>query len=183
MTELQAAANEGRLSDPVTWNEARELTFLDACVKEAGRLHPALGLPLERIAPPEGAEICGQRIKGGTIVGINAWVAHRDRSTFGNDADEWRPERWLSDEERESKRMEGRLLTFGAGTRACIGKHISFLEIYKVVPTLLRRFEIQLVHPERDWHVENRWFVIQTGFNVYLRKREPGEAILKPASI
>lgn len=110
-------------------------------------------------------------------------MTHRDRSTFGNDADEWRPERWLSNKERESKRIERRLLTFGAGTRACIGKHISFLEIYKVVPTLLRRFEIQLVHPERDWHVENRWFVTQTKFSVYLCRREPKEAILKPASI
>ena len=54
MTELQAAANEGRLSDPVTWNEARELPFLDARIKEV----------LERIAPLEGAKVCGQRIKG-----------------------------------------------------------------------------------------------------------------------
>ena len=31
---------------------------------------------------------------------------------------------------------------FGAGHRSCLGKNISLLEIYKVVPTLLRRFDV-----------------------------------------
>ena len=29
------------------------------------------------------------------MVGINAWVAHRNISVFGEDADTFRPERWL----------------------------------------------------------------------------------------
>lgn len=34
------------------------------------------------------------------------------------------------------------MLQFGAGHRVCIGKNISYLEVYKVVPELLRRFEV-----------------------------------------
>ena len=34
------------------------------------------------------------------------------------------------------------VLQFGAGHRVCIGKNISYLEVYKVVPELLRRFEV-----------------------------------------
>ena len=30
-----------------------------------------------------------------TTVGINAWVLSRDKSLYGDDAEEWRPERWL----------------------------------------------------------------------------------------
>ena len=33
---------------------------------------------------------------------------------------------------------------FGAGNRTCMGKHISYLEIYKLVPTLLRHFEVRI---------------------------------------
>ena len=40
--------------------------------------------------------------------------------------------------------MEKTLFHFGMGTRTCIGKHISLLEIYKVVPAILRRFEVSL---------------------------------------
>ena len=98
------------LSSPVAWRQSRDLPYLDACIKEAGRLHPPFGLPLERVVPPEGAVICGEFLKGGTVVGISAWVIHRDRETFGEDCDEWKPERWLCEEGRRRK-MENALLT------------------------------------------------------------------------
>ena len=109
-TELDAAASAGRLSIPATWKESLDLPYLDACIKEAGRVHPPFGLPLERVVPPDGATICGEYLPPGTIVGISAWVAHHDRETFGEDADTWRPERWLVEAETR-KRMELRLLT------------------------------------------------------------------------
>ena len=108
--ELEDATQQGRLSKLATWKEARELPYLDACIREAGRIHPPFGLPLERVVPPEGAVICGQRFEGGTVVGMSAWVVHRDRDTFGDDCDMWRPERWLC-EEAKRKEMEHALLT------------------------------------------------------------------------
>ena len=96
----------GKLSTPVTWKESKELPYLDACIKEAGRIHPPFGLPLERVVPAGGETICGQYLPEGTIVGISGWVVHRDRSIFGQDADVWRPERWLVDDEESRKRME-----------------------------------------------------------------------------
>jgi cytochrome P450 len=45
-------------------------------------------------------------------------------------------------EERRVRRMEGTMLQFGMGARTCIGKNISLLEIYKLVPSFLRRFEV-----------------------------------------
>lgn len=160
------------LSSPVTWRQSRDLPYLDACIKEAGRLHPPFGLPLERVVPPEGAVICGEFLKGGTVVGISAWVVHRDRETFGEDCDEWRPERWLCEEGRRRK-MENALLTFGGGNRTCLGKNISYLEVYKLVPSMLKKYDIKLADPtDKDWLVENRWFVNQTGLNVLFKKRE-----------
>lgn len=37
-----------------------EMPYLQAVIKEGLRLHPATGLPLERIVPPGGATICGR---------------------------------------------------------------------------------------------------------------------------
>ena len=152
--ELDDAARRGRFSDYetglVTWHESQGLPYLDACVKEAFRLHPAPGLPMERIVPAGGLEIAGHPVAGGTIVGCSAWVIHRDRAIFGDDADVFRPERWLIDpaatdvaaEEHRIKVMNGTMLQFGMGSRTCIGKNISLLEIYKLVPSMLRRFDV-----------------------------------------
>lgn len=111
MAELAAARAAGRLSDVATWKEARQLPFLDACIREAGRLHPATGLALERVVPAGGAEICGRRFAGGTVVGMNAWVVHRDQGVFGEDAEEWNPGRWLVGDEGKRRVMEKSLLT------------------------------------------------------------------------
>ncbi|GAB1316613.1 hypothetical protein MFIFM68171_06823 [Madurella fahalii] len=171
--EIDAAAAAGHAPGRlVPWRRARELPYLDACVKEAGRLHPPFGLPYERVVPPEGATLCGKFLPGGTVVGMSSFVVGRDPEVFGPDADHWRPERWLEVGEEERRRMENAVLAFGAGHRTCMGKHIAYLEIYKVVPTLLLHFDLELVQPH-EWTIENRWFTMQTGLVVGLKKREP----------
>lgn len=109
--ELDEAQSRDQLSFPVTWKESRELPYLDACIKEAGRIHPPFGLPLERIVPEGGLTISGEFVPAGTIVGMNGWVVHRDTDVFGHDADHWRPERWLEADEGTKARMEQGLLT------------------------------------------------------------------------
>lgn len=147
MKELEDAMLKGDLENRptgvVTWTESQGLPYLDACIKEAFRLHPAAGLPLERIVPPEGAEILGDRIAGGTIVGCSAWVIHRRPEIFGEDVDAYRPERWIHAAKDVRREMEGCMFQFGMGARTCIGKNISLLEIYKLVPSFLRRFEVR----------------------------------------
>lgn len=158
MAEIDDAARSGVFSDYesglVTWHESQTLPYLDAVVKEAFRLHPAAGLLLERIVPEGGIEIAGEFVPGGTIVGCSAWIIHRNEEIFGEDVEEFRPERFIvgkelvgEEREREEQRVKvrnGHLMQFGMGSRTCIGKNISLLEIYKLVPSLLRRFEVCL---------------------------------------
>ncbi|KAI1371584.1 cytochrome P450 [Hypoxylon crocopeplum] len=169
--ELELARQENRLSDIVTWKESRNLPYLDACVKEAGRLHPAIGLTLERVVPKGGVELCGKNFNEGTVVGMNPWVIHRNKAVFGPDADEWNPDRWLGDKEHRTL-MERSLLTFGAGHRTCIGKNISYLEIYKLIPTMFGRYKMVLPDSRKEWEVTNSWLVVQTGLEVYLYRKE-----------
>ena len=150
MEELDGAIENGtilnRKNGLVSWTESQRLPYLDAVIKEAFRLHPAPGLPFERIVPKGGATICGETIAGGTIVGCNPWVIHRRPEIFGEDTEVFRPERWIEVNEEHRKVMEGCLIQFGLGARTCIGKNISLLEIYKAVPSFLRRFEVCLFH-------------------------------------
>lgn len=165
--EIDEAALGGAFADSetglVTWHESQRLPYLDACIKEAFRLHPAAGLPLERVVPKGGAEIAGHFVPGGTIVGCSAWLIHMNKNIFGEDAESYRPERWLPNEDiskvaggadaedRRIKEMNGTMFQFGMGSRTCIGKNISLLEIYKLVPTMLRRFEVCCSSTSRSW--------------------------------
>lgn len=142
---LEIGTIEARPSGITTWAESQKLPYLDACIKEAFRLHPATGLIIERIVPKQGAEICGEVIPGGTIVGCNAWVIHRRAEVFGEDAEVYRPERWLEADPDLRRKMEASMLHFGMGARTCIGKNISLLEIYKLVPSFLKRFEVCII--------------------------------------
>ncbi|KFY28483.1 hypothetical protein V491_00439 [Pseudogymnoascus sp. VKM F-3775] len=179
LAELDDAEKRGGFADAtpgvVSWAEAQQLPYLDAVVKEAFRVHPAAGLPLERVIPPAGATIAGHFVPGGTIVGCSAWVLHQNPTIFGADSSQFRPERWLPSGAADSERikeMNAALFHFGSGSRTCIGKNISLLEIYKVVPSLLRAFEV--VGTGEEWRLWNSWFVRQLGFEVRFRKREVG---------
>lgn len=108
----------------------------------------------------------------GTIVGVNPWIMHRDPRIFGEDAEAWNPSRWIDADAELVKRMDQHILTFGAGKRTCLDKNIAMLEIHKLVPALVMRYEIRLAEPEKEWRIRNSWIVRQGGVNVVLRENK-----------
>ncbi|KAL9092982.1 MAG: hypothetical protein Q9165_004120 [Trypethelium subeluteriae] len=157
MVELDENVRNGTIEDRangvISWADSQKLPYLDAVVQESFRLHPAAGLLLERIVPSQGIDVCGERIPGGTIVGCNAWVLHRRPEIFGDHVDEYRPERWLEADPARLKEMRATMFQFGAGARTCIGKNISLLEIYKLVPSFLRHFKVRSIKEGANFQV------------------------------
>lgn len=172
--ELLESQKAGNITTPLpTWTECQSLPYLNAVIKEALRLNPALALPMERIVPSgPGLKIGDLSLPPGTIVGIHPWVLHCDTRIFGDDTEEWRPERWLDEDEERVKYMEHHILTFGAGKRTCLGRNIAMMELTKLVPALLMRYEMRLADPEKSWRVLNSWVVKQEGLDVVFNKRE-----------
>lgn len=96
MKEVDEASATGKLSCPrIKFAEAMELPYLAACCKEAMRMIPSVGLTLPRVVPQEGRYIAGQWFDGGLRVGMNAAVIHFNKEVFGDDADDFNPERWF----------------------------------------------------------------------------------------
>ena len=71
---------------------------------------------------PEGAEITS-----------HAYAMQRDKGLYGEDAEVFRPERWL-ESEKKSFELEAAQFTFGVGPRVCLGKDIALMELYKLLP-------------------------------------------------
>lgn len=127
------------------WDEVRDLPYLSAVINESLRTHPAVGLALERITPAGGLKHDSVVIPGGTNIGCNAWVLHLDEQVWGTKPAEWIPERWIDASSAQKSEMKNSLFSFGAGARTCLGKNISYLEMYKLVPALLREFDVSLM--------------------------------------
>ncbi|OAP60317.1 hypothetical protein AYL99_05319 [Fonsecaea erecta] len=139
--EMDEALNGGRLSAQPRFVETDKLSYLAAVIKETMRMQPFVRVPLEREVPPEGAEIAGQFLPGGTTVGVSVWNTHFDRGVFGKDADEFKPDRWLECDDERRFMMERSVLGFGAGKRICIGRHIAEMEMKMVIPRILLEFD------------------------------------------
>jgi cytochrome P450 len=168
--EIDQADAQGKLSESVTLAESNNLPYLVAVTKEGMRIHPSVQLCMPRITPPSGATICGEYFPPGVTVGCNPYIINRDRGVFGEDSDVFRPERWL--DENRAKEMEKAILTFGYGSRTCVGKNISLMEMQKLVPQLLRYFEFSLVDKDAEWKTTNWWFCKQEGLIVNLQQRK-----------
>ncbi|KAF8488119.1 cytochrome P450 [Gautieria morchelliformis] len=167
--EMDQAIAAGHLTFPVAYAEASRLEFLWACMKEAMRLHPAVAMPLQRVVPPGGRVIGGRFYRAGTLVGMSPREIHYDSRAYGSDASEWCPDRWLEGDRSE---LEKYSLVFGQGTRVCLGKNISLMEMAKLLPTIVYHYDITIQNPEHPWNVVESWFATQHDFFCTVKKRE-----------
>jgi cytochrome P450 len=58
--EIASAKEAGKVSSPITFQEARALPHLDAVIKESLRLHPAAGFTYPRVVPRGGMSLAGR---------------------------------------------------------------------------------------------------------------------------
>ncbi|KAI8276714.1 hypothetical protein K4K59_009688 [Colletotrichum sp. SAR11_240] len=173
---LHAGFNE----EPPSYDSARDLPYLKAVICEALRMSPGVCMTMERYVPKGGITLpSGDYIPEGYIVGMNPYITNRNREIFGDNADDFCPERWLQNQERGEtqeayekriKNMKSCDLTFGNGNRRCIGELMGLTQVYKLVFALITRYEITLVDSER-WSVQNFWFTQQEGLEVEIKKR------------
>ncbi|KAK7431026.1 hypothetical protein QQZ08_002556 [Neonectria magnoliae] len=164
----------GNLEEPVRFQPAYNLPFLKAVVQEAMRMHPSVGQLLGRTVPVGGAIIGGHQIGAGAEVGMSPWVLHRDPEVFP-DPDIFKPERWLLGEgctdEEHLRLMNRSFFAFGHGAHSCSGKHISIMEVTKLIPTLLLRYDLELVEDGEGGKFTNWWFTPQHSLKVKLTHR------------
>jgi cytochrome P450 len=103
---------------PSMVQRAREdIAYLQRCVHEALRLHPASPVAWRRsLAPVELRS--GISIDEGTLVVLDIEAANRDESVWGSEAPVFDPERKLPSD------VHAWGLSFGAGPHACIGMEL-----------------------------------------------------------
>lgn len=126
--------------------EGRELihrmTYISAVIKEVLRLHPPAG-SIRVSKPGSGLVVTTQQGEynlDGNWIYLNHSIIHRDRSVFGDTADDFVPERWLqADDDASCPASAWR--PFERGPRSCIGTELANIEARVIIAMLVRRYE------------------------------------------
>jgi cytochrome P450/NADPH-cytochrome P450 reductase len=80
---------------------------------------------------------------------------HVDPVVYGDDANEWKPERMLDENfERLSKKFPNSWKPFGNGMRGCIGRPFAWQEALLVVAILLQNFNFVAADPNYQLHLK-----------------------------
>lgn len=150
MDEFNAAFLAGQLSRPPKWAEVSKLPYLDVVIKESMRCWSIAAFMVDRVVPKGGVELAGHFIPEGTQVGCNLHAVHMMTDVWGDDADAFRPERWLEADEERRRKMHKAFLGFSMGKRVCIGMHIAELEMKKMIPHVLMSFDVKFTHENQE---------------------------------
>jgi cytochrome P450 len=102
-------------------------------IYEGLRFHPPVFEFLPKVVPKGGDTLDGKFVPGGTQIAINTFSLGRHKPTFGDDADVFRPERWLeADTEHRAAMKSVAELEFGYGRFKCAGSMLALLELNKI---------------------------------------------------
>lgn len=110
------------------------MPYLQAIIKEGLRIWPPVTGLSSKVVPKGGDTINGVFVPGGTNIGWAVWAVFRSKEIWGDDANEFRPDRWLIDDKTRLKEMDAVWeLIFSHGKWHCLGKNVAMIELNKVI--------------------------------------------------
>ncbi|KAF8599423.1 cytochrome P450 [Ceratobasidium sp. AG-I] len=83
--------------------------------------------------------ILGRAVPKGTQLMLPLGIISNQESSWGSDASEWKPSRWLNSD-GSFNRTAGPNFSFGLGQRACFGQKLAMLQLKTFIATLSREF-------------------------------------------
>jgi len=151
--ELDAVVGRDRLP---TFSDAPRLPYVRAITKEILRWRPAAPLGVPHAATDDDW-YKGMFIPKGSICMANIWHCNHDRAIFGEDADDFRPERHLNG---RGELLPGPIETnkaghsaFGFGRRICVGKHLAYDSLFINTARVLWAAKLERVRDENGREV------------------------------
>lgn len=128
----------------MTYEKLGQLHDLQAALSETLRLYPAVPLDSKEAAADDVLPD-GTAVKKGTVTGYVPYAMGRMSFLWGDDAEEFRPERWMTEDGRFQAQPLFKFTAFQAGPRTCLGKDSAYLQMKMTAALVLWFFRLRLV--------------------------------------
>ncbi|KAH9614706.1 hypothetical protein KSS87_014102 [Heliosperma pusillum] len=140
---VQSDGNYSEFTANLSEESLEKLHYLHAAVTETLRLYPAV---------PVDAKTCfsddtlpdGYSVKKGDMMAYQPYAMGRMRFIWGDDADDYRPERWLNEDGIFQPQSPFKFTAFQAGPRICLGKEFAYRQMKIFSAILLNNFVFKL---------------------------------------
>ncbi|KAJ9445204.1 Cytochrome P450 704C1 [Diplonema papillatum] len=130
---------------PPTYDSLQDLPYLRGVVWETLRLHPVVPLTVSHSQRPDTLPD-GTEVPVGTTISVQSYTMGRDKDRWGDDADEFRPERWIPFKQPSPYEFP----QFKAGPRICLGKDMALYEASIVTIIVLQSFRPVAARTRKD---------------------------------
>ncbi|EPS29010.1 hypothetical protein PDE_03956 [Penicillium oxalicum 114-2] len=162
--------------DPIisskTVRTAPQFEYLEACIKEALRLHP-IASEMGRRTGDSPINLMGYDLPPYTVVSVSYRYLHRNPEHWPEPLRFW-PERWLESRPEDVPPPDMQAYyPFSAGKHTCIGKNFAHAEIRMVAANILSRFDVNEVQGQQ---IDYRQYITMQMANgsckAYLSRRQ-----------
>ncbi|KAI0696280.1 cytochrome P450 monooxygenase pc-bph [Cytidiella melzeri] len=151
-----------------SYDQLKNLPYLQDAINEGLRLYSTVGIGLPRVVPEDGLTICGEVFAPGTVVSVPTYTLHRDKSIWGDDADEYVPERWSRGDRTA---MQKAFAPFSIGPRACVGRNLASMEMTIFLGNLFHRYQFSVIAPDYELSIHDAFLRKPTDSIVGIRRR------------
>ncbi|KAJ3360150.1 Protein kinase alk2 [Allomyces javanicus] len=161
--EISAACPDG---EPDYQTVTKQLKYGAAILSEGLRLHPSVPAEI-KFAVQDDVWPDGTRIRKGDGTAWMPWVMGRLPELWGDDALEFKPERWIDAKHPGPFKWP----VFNGGPRTCLGQPMVYIQAVACLAEVTRQFDLELVAPEEVVYRPALTLQMKNGLRVRVHER------------
>jgi cytochrome P450 len=160
----------------INWDNIKKMPYLKVVLKEVLRLHPSVPANFkycinDDYLPNRNNSELPYFIKNGTYIQINSYTLHRIKNLWGDNANEFYPERWLNKEYTKNLHPY-QYIPFHSGPRRCLGEKLALNEASILICKILLKYKFTFIENKKIQYSNSLTLPIQNGLFVNIIKTD-----------